>query len=70
LHDDGEAEKAATEQRALFMSFKMQHHGAVARQFMITERRAVVEKVAKAQATTCAAAYRRNIKAAAHDGDD
>jgi hypothetical protein len=52
------------------MSFKMQHHGAVARQFMITERRAVAEKVAKAQAATCAAAYRRNIKAAAHDGDD
>jgi hypothetical protein len=70
LPDDGEAEEAATEQRALFASFEMQHHDAVARQFMITERRAVAEKVAKAQAAACAAAHRRNIEAAARDGND
>jgi hypothetical protein len=48
LPDDGEAEEAAAEQRALLMLFKTKCYDEAAHQFMVAERRAAADRVAAA----------------------
>jgi hypothetical protein len=64
LLDDGQAEEAAKEQRALLVSFETRCRDEAARHFMVAERRAAMERVAEAQATARATAHRHNSEAA------
>jgi hypothetical protein len=49
LPNDGDAEEAAAEQRALFASFETKHRDEAARQFMVAGRRASTDRVAAEQ---------------------
>jgi hypothetical protein len=49
LPDDGEAEEATAEQRALLASFEMKRRDEAARQFMVAERRVAADRVTAEQ---------------------
>jgi hypothetical protein len=59
-----ESEEADVEQRVILASFETRHHDQLAQEFMATERRAAVARLADEHAAARTDAHRRNIEAA------